>query len=292
MKLNNKVVVVTGGCNGIGLSIAKLFSHHGAKVAILDKEADPIKIAFARKQLNANCIIEQGDIAKIDELVSFYDKVKTLYGCIDIVIANAAIHGKGSLENITETQFDRVVAVNLKGTYFTVTKSLPLLKIGGSILLISSVTSDFGFQEMSLYGATKASIRYLSKAFSAELASKNIRVNCISPGLINTDMPFEGYHVNDREEVMNEKIKITDEELNSIKTLQGKFQDTIDSFGRLYLEKMTIETAIKSVATKEGQLQEVWVGLQKQETEIIESLLKKYGEGNLDVSQGMFLKTV
>ena len=207
MKLNNKVAVITGGCNGIGLAIAKLFNQHGAKVAIIDKESDPVKIAYARQQMDTNCIIEQGDISKVDDLVSFYHKIETLYGHIDIVVANAAIHGKGALGQITEEQFDNVIGVNLKGTYFTVTKSLPLLKMGGSILLISSVTADFGFQDMSLYGATKASIRYLSKAFSAELVLKNIRVNCISPGLINTEMPFEGYPVNSREQVLHEKIK-------------------------------------------------------------------------------------
>ena len=207
MKLKNKVAVITGGCNGIGLAIAKLFSENGAKVAILDKETNQEKIAYAKKYLGADCFVEQGDISNMSHLESFYKKIQETYGFIDIVVANAAIHGKGSMGSITEDQFDHVISVNFKGTYFTVTKSLPLLKEGGSIVLISSVTADFGFQEMSLYGATKASIRYLSKAFSAELALKNIRVNCISPGLINTDMPFEGYPINKREEVLNEKIK-------------------------------------------------------------------------------------
>ena len=89
---------------------------------------------------------------------------------------------------------------------------------------------------------------------------------------------------------MSEKIKITDAELKSIRDIQSGFQQTKDQFGNLYIEKMAIEAAIKAVAEKENQLQSEWISFQKQENDIIESILKTYGEGSLDVKEGYFIK--
>jgi len=88
---------------------------------------------------------------------------------------------------------------------------------------------------------------------------------------------------------MNEKVKITDSELDSIRTLQNKIQETINLFGRLYLEKMSVEAAIKTITDKEENLQNEWKSLLKQESEIIEAILKQYGEGSLDLKEGMFI---
>jgi hypothetical protein len=87
----------------------------------------------------------------------------------------------------------------------------------------------------------------------------------------------------------NSTIKITDEELNTVRTVQAKFQDVRFQFGGLYIEKLAVDAAIKAITDREGQLQEAWKGLQKQENDIIEAILKKYGEGNLDLSKGEFI---
>jgi predicted transcriptional regulator len=88
---------------------------------------------------------------------------------------------------------------------------------------------------------------------------------------------------------MSEKIKITEEELNTVRTVQTKFQDVRFQFGGLYIEKLAVDAAIKAITDKEGQLQEEWKSLQKQENDIIEAILKKYGEGSLDVKEGVFI---
>ena len=91
---------------------------------------------------------------------------------------------------------------------------------------------------------------------------------------------------------MNEKIKITEDELNSVRTLQVKFQEKLFQFGRLYLEKMSVEATIKSITERETQLQDSWKDLQKQENDTIEAILKKYGEGSLDVKEGVFIPEI
>jgi hypothetical protein len=88
---------------------------------------------------------------------------------------------------------------------------------------------------------------------------------------------------------MSEKIKITEEELNTVRTVQTKFQDVRFQFGGLYIEKLAVDAAIKAITDRESQLQEEWRSLQKQENDIIEAILKKYGEGNLDLSKGEFI---
>jgi hypothetical protein len=91
---------------------------------------------------------------------------------------------------------------------------------------------------------------------------------------------------------MNEKIKITEEELNTVRTIQGGFHQTQMDFGRLYLEKMAVDKAIKDITEKEGGLQERWTSLQKQENDTIDAILKKYGEGSLDLTDGMFIPEI
>lgn len=207
MKLKNRVAIVTGGCNGIGLSIAKRFREEGAFVAILDVEDELKKLNDISKDLGPDSLIVTGDISSLADLKSFYKKIRERFGRIDIVVANAAIHGKGFIGNITESQFDKVTSTNFKGTFFTVTESLALLNENASIILLSSVTADFGFKEMALYGSTKAAIRYMAMAFASELVSVNVRVNSISPGLINTAMPVSGYPKEEIATILKEKIK-------------------------------------------------------------------------------------
>lgn len=88
---------------------------------------------------------------------------------------------------------------------------------------------------------------------------------------------------------MNQKIKISDEEVSAIRTLQSKFQEIRSQFGTLYLEKLSVDSAIKAITEREGQLQDEWKSLQKQENDLIEAVLKKYGEGSLDVKEGVFI---
>lgn len=89
--------------------------------------------------------------------------------------------------------------------------------------------------------------------------------------------------------VMSQKIKISEEEVKSVRELQAKFQEVRFNFGGLYLEKLAVDSAVKALTEREGQLQDAWKDLQKQENELLDTILKKYGEGSLDVKEGFFI---
>lgn len=178
--LKNKIAVVTGGSSGIGHAIATKLLKHGAKVAIFDKtiNKNDCKDLYSYK----------GDLRKISELEDFYNKVLKLFGKVDILVASAGIGKIAHISEVTENLFDEIISVNLKGTYFTVQKSLNYINDGASIILISSTAAHRAVPGKSIYAATKAAISRLAKNFAADLTEKKIRVNAISPGTIKTPM--------------------------------------------------------------------------------------------------------
>ncbi|AUP81611.1 SDR family NAD(P)-dependent oxidoreductase [Flavivirga eckloniae] len=190
MRLKNKVAVVTGGNSGIGLGIAKEFDQEGAVGSIVGRNLKTIETAVAA--LRNNFMGIQTDVTNIDQLESIFSRTTDKYGKIDILVVNAggAIgNGSlGSLESTTEEDFDRMVDLNLKSVFFTVQKSLPYLNNGASIILVASIATQKAFDGLTVYSAAKAGVRSFSRTFSRDLLKKNIRVNTISPGTIDTPL--------------------------------------------------------------------------------------------------------
>jgi NAD(P)-dependent dehydrogenase (short-subunit alcohol dehydrogenase family) len=183
-KLKNKVAVITGGSSGIGLSTAKLFATHGAKVAITGR--DKVNLDKAVKEIGNGAIGVRGDISTIADLDQLFQSVKEKFGKIDILVANAAVYVLGQLTDFTEEMFDKVSDINFKGTFFTVQKALPWLNDDASIILISSTVNEKGLPNHAAYSATKAAVRSLARSFSAELLDRKIRVNSLTPGPVDT----------------------------------------------------------------------------------------------------------
>lgn len=192
-KLEGKIAVITGGTTGIGLATAKLFVAEGAYVFITGRRKEPLEAAV--KEIGNNVTGIQGDVANLSELDKVYDTVKKVKGRIDVLFANAGIINLSPLEKVTETHFDRLFDINVKGTLFTVQKALPLLAEGSSIILTGSVAGVKGTPSFGVYGASKAAIRNLVRGWTSELKDRRIRSNVISPGPIETpmmgDMPAE-----------------------------------------------------------------------------------------------------
>lgn len=185
MKLKNKIALVTGGSSGIGLAIAELFLQEGAKVIITGR--DEIQLKKVKEQLNDKVLTLPVDIMKLKEIDNLYNEIDKHFNAkIDILVGNAGIAEASPLEKVTVEHFDKIIAVNLKGTYFTVQKSLSYLNSPASIILISSAAGKVGMANYSVYCASKAAIISLSQTFAAELAPRNIRVNSISPGPVRT----------------------------------------------------------------------------------------------------------
>ncbi len=183
-KLNNKVAVITGGNSGIGLATAKLFAAQGAKVAITGRRQDALNKAVA--EIGNGAIGIQGDVANLKDIDRLYKTVQEKLGKVDVLIANAAVYVLGALGDFSEEMFDKVSDINFKGAFFTVTKSLPYLNDGASIVLVSSVVADMGVANHAVYAASKAAVRSLARSFSAELIGRKIRVNVLTPGPVDT----------------------------------------------------------------------------------------------------------
>ena len=182
-KLQGKVAVVTGGTTGIGFAAARLFVEEGAYVFITGRRQKQLDKAVTA--IGSNVAGVQGDVAKPADLDRLYETVMAK-GKIDIVFANAGAAEFASLGNITEEHFDKLFNTNVKGTLFTVQKALPLMNDGGSIILTGSVGSVKGTPGLSVYGATKAAIRNLVRAWTVELKDRRIRSNVLSPGPTET----------------------------------------------------------------------------------------------------------
>lgn len=185
-KLNGKVALVTGGNSGIGLATAKTYAEEGAKVIITGRNQDSLDSAVA--EVGANVVAIQGDVSNLDDLDRLYKEISTKYGKIDILFANAGIAELSPVEDVSEEFFDRHFDINVKGLFFTVQKALPLFNDGGSIILNASIVGTKGFGNFSVYSATKAAVRSFARTWATDLAPRNIRVNAISPGPIETPL--------------------------------------------------------------------------------------------------------
>lgn len=185
-KLTGKTALITGGTSGIGLATAQLFEAEGARLLVTGRSPDGL--AQARAVLGASAVVlasEAGDLAAIDSLMA---NVTENLGRLDVLFLNAGIARVGSLEEMSETDFDALISVNLKGVFFTLQKALPLLNRGASVIVTTSISNRFGTPKASVYAASKAALRSLVQALALELIDRGIRVNSICPGPIDTPM--------------------------------------------------------------------------------------------------------
>lgn len=183
-QLNNKTALVTGASSGIGLAIARRFAAEGATVYLTGRRRAELDTAVA--QVGVRGIGVQGDVSQLDDLDRLFTEIKERSGGLDIVVANAGLGDYGPLGRITEEEYERTTAVNLKGTIFTVQKALPLLSAGASVILLSSGAALRAAPGLGVYAATKAAIRSLARTWAAELADRRIRVNTLTPGPVET----------------------------------------------------------------------------------------------------------
>ena len=193
MRLDGKVAIVTGGSRGIGFQTAKMFSENGAKVVITSKNSDRLK--DVTDQLS-NTISISADVRKEEEVKKVIEKAVDHFGKLDILVNNAGIFPRiKQLHEISELEWNDVIDVNLNGQFRFTKFALPYLqKSSGTII---NVSSDAGLKayegfNADAYSASKAALIVLTKCWALEYAKDKIRVNCVCPGVIDTDMtkPF------------------------------------------------------------------------------------------------------
>lgn len=188
MRLKNKVAVITGGNSGIGFGIAQEFKKEGAKGSIVGRNQETLD--FSINELGSNFTAIKGDVTKLADLERVFKETSEKYGKLDILVVNAGGGvGSGTLGSVVETiesDYEKMMDLNLKSVFFTVQKALPYLKDGSSIVLTASIAAHKAFPGMAVYSAAKAGVRSFARSFSSDLLDRKIRVNVLSPGTIET----------------------------------------------------------------------------------------------------------
>lgn len=186
-KLNGKVAVILGGTTGMALETARLFVEEGAFVFVTGRRQNVIDDAV--KEIGRNVHGIQGDVGVLEDLDRVFETVRSERGHIDVLFCSA---GSGHMDqfvtNVTPEVFDHTFNINVRAVLFAVQKALPLFRNNGSIILNSSIAHLKGMAGASVYSASKAAVRAFARGWTMELKDRNIRVNVISPGPIDT--PF------------------------------------------------------------------------------------------------------
>jgi NAD(P)-dependent dehydrogenase (short-subunit alcohol dehydrogenase family) len=183
-RLTGKTALITGGTTGIGLATARLFLAEGARVAVIGQDAG--RVAEASKELGEGALVLRADVSSRTDMAAAAACLKQEFGKLDVVFANAGIAQPMPFSDVDEDNIDSQVGVNFKGVIYTVQSMLPLMNNPSSIVLTSTTMIEKGVAGMSVYAATKAAVRSLARTLSAEFAPRGVRVNVISPGLIET----------------------------------------------------------------------------------------------------------
>ncbi|HZE95404.1 MAG TPA: glucose 1-dehydrogenase [Planctomycetota bacterium] len=186
MRFKNKVALVTGGNSGIGLGVAKAFAREGAAVAITGR--DDATLASAARSIGGETLAIQADVSKLSDIDAAMGRIKERFGRIDAMFVNAGAGKFVPFDQVTEAFYDELMAVNLKGLFFTVQKALPLMQPGSSVVLNASLNAHKRMPGTTVYGATKAAVVNLARTMSADLIPRGIRVNSVSPGPIESSL--------------------------------------------------------------------------------------------------------
>lgn len=186
--LTGKTVLVTGGGSGLGFSIAEVLIAYGAKVMIAGRREDVL--VNACKQLGPNSLFRVLDLANLDKIPCFVNEVEEEMGKVDVLINNAGIHLKKEILEVTDAEFESVIRINQQAAFSMVRefskKMVPRKQ--GSIIMISSMAAKYGIPKVIAYTAAKSAIEGMTRALAVELSPSGIRINCIAPGFIETEM--------------------------------------------------------------------------------------------------------
>lgn len=185
---SNKIAVITGGGSGIGFAIAKKFVDNGIRTIIVGRDENKLKAA--KEKLGELCVSLSCDLNNLPSIPALVNRIVDQFGHIDVLVNNAGINLKKEFAEVTDEEFQKILLTNVTAVFALsreVVKNM-LKNGGGSIINISSMASQYGIPKVIAYTASKSAIEGMTKAMAVELSPQGIRVNCIAPGFIATDM--------------------------------------------------------------------------------------------------------
>jgi NAD(P)-dependent dehydrogenase (short-subunit alcohol dehydrogenase family) len=183
-RYQGKKVVIIGGTSGMGLATAKMLLDGGARVLVTGRSQAGLE--SAQKELGNNAIVASSDARSLTDIDVLASRVKAEFDTFDLLFVNAGFSIPTPLESVTEAIYDEMFNLNAKGPFFAVQKLSPLINRGGSVVLTTSIANVKGMPGQATYGAAKAALRSFARVLAAELLPRDIRVNAVTPGPIDT----------------------------------------------------------------------------------------------------------
>jgi NAD(P)-dependent dehydrogenase (short-subunit alcohol dehydrogenase family) len=183
-RYEGKKVVIIGGTSGMGLATAKMLLDGGARVLVTGRSQAGLE--SAQKEIGKQAIVVSSDARSLTDIDALASRVKAEFDTFDLLFVNAGFALFAPLENTTEAMYDEMFNLNAKGPFFAVQKLAPLMNRGGAVVLTTAVANVKGMATLAAYGAAKAALRSFARVLAAELLPREIRVNAVTPGPIDT----------------------------------------------------------------------------------------------------------
>ncbi|MBZ5505558.1 MAG: SDR family oxidoreductase [Acidobacteriia bacterium] len=182
------MAIVSGGGSGIGKAIAQDFVREGAQVVIAGRDSK--KLALAAAEIGSDCLAVSADVSRASDVKKLVGSALEKFKRINILVNNAAVLLPGTAESLSEEDFDQTFNVNVRGLWLLARAVLPHMRAigGGSIINIGSVLSLLGARNRVAYSASKGAVAAMTRAMALDHAAENIRVNCICPGIVETEL--------------------------------------------------------------------------------------------------------
>jgi NAD(P)-dependent dehydrogenase (short-subunit alcohol dehydrogenase family) len=190
-RLTGKIALITGGGTGIGRAVALAFAAEGAKIAVAGRRAEKLRgvVDDIRKRAG-EAVAVQADVSRASDAARAVSEVAAQFGGMNVLVNNAGVLSATTVEGISEEEWDRLIAINLKGPFLMSRAALPEFRKarGGAIVNIGSVLGLVAMRDRAAYCASKGGVTMLTKAMALDHAHENIRVNCICPSLVETEL--------------------------------------------------------------------------------------------------------
>jgi len=188
VRLSGKTAIITGGGSGIGKAIAVAFSREGASVVIAGRHQD--KLDHAASEIGNRCLSVSADVSRAADVQRLVNAAIEKFKRIDVLVNNAGVLLPGTAESLSEEDFDQTFNINVRGPWLLSRAVLPRMRAagGGSIINIGSVLSTLGARNRVAYAASKGAVLAMTRAMALDHAAEKVRVNCICPGIVETEM--------------------------------------------------------------------------------------------------------